>query len=191
MKPNYIILVTVILLTVLNNSAISQSNPPDKAIINKSKKIKQSKEQGLGHQVFNAFQRKNDLIWIALYPTNAEFRELTMLMSDAKIEKLPQSKVDEMLAQHDKEATTYYKNEFQSFLRQTDSLGINWNDAVFQKFDFDSEFSEKFSRKYLNGDLWFSCRKAHFVIEGIEAVETPSGYKLQSIKGIRQVDDGE
>lgn len=96
-----------------------------------------------------------------------------------------------MLAEHDKEAIPTYKKEFHVFLKQADSLGIHWNDAVFQKLDFESYFPENFTRKYMNGDIWFAYKKSHFVIEGIEAVETPDGYKLQAIKGIRQVDDGE
>jgi hypothetical protein len=150
-----------------------------------------SKEQNLGHKVFEAFQKRSDSLWVSLYPTNAEYRELTRLMFDAKIIELPQQEVNEMLARHDREATAAYKNEFHVFLQQTDSLGINWHTAVFEKFDFDTIYPERFSWKYMNGDLWFSSKKSHFVIEGIEAVDTPSGYKLQSIKGIRQVDDGD
>lgn len=59
------------------------------------------------------------------------------------------------------------------------------------KFDFESVYPTNFSRKYLSGDIWFACKKAHFVIEGIEAVETAGGYRLQGVKGIRQVEESD
>jgi hypothetical protein len=96
-----------------------------------------------------------------------------------------------MLTRHDNEATPEYKKIFHIFLRQADSLGINWNDAVYGKLDFNSLYPEDFVRKYMNGDIWFSCKNSHFIIEGIEAVEVSYGFKLQSIKNIRQVDPGE
>ncbi|MEP6948623.1 MAG: hypothetical protein ABI863_05090 [Ginsengibacter sp.] len=109
-------------------------------------------------------------------------------MTDAKIIKLPQVTIDEMLAKHDKEATPEDKKIFHNFLKQADSLGIHWDDAVYRKPDFDSFYPENFILKYRSGDIWFTCKNLHFVIEGIEAVEIPFGFKLQSIKRIRQVD---
>jgi hypothetical protein len=144
-------------------------------------------EENLGLKIFKAFQKGDDSLWVSLYPTNAEYRELTRLMSNAKIIKLPQSTIDEMLTRHDNEATPEYKKIFHIFLKQADSLGINWNDAVYQKLDFNSLYPEDFARKYMNGDIWFSCKNSHFIIEAIEAVEVSFGFKLQSIKSIRRV----
>ena len=109
-------------------------------------------------------------------------------MKEAKIIKLPQQDIDQMVIRHDNEATAAYKDIFHGFLRQADSLGIKWEEASYQKFDFTSLYPEDFIRKYMNGDIWFSSKKSHFIIEGIEAVEVSGGFKLQSIKSIRQVD---
>ena len=176
------------LLLILPDIAVGQSKY--KSRDDKSKTMVQSGEENLGHNIFKAFQKKNDSLWVLLYPTNAEYREFTRLMADSKIVNLPQAKIDEMLAEHDKEAVPAYKKEFQFLLKEADSLGIHWNDAVYQKLDYESYFPENFTRRYMNGKIWFACKNSHFVIEGIEAVETPSGYKLQAIKGIRQVDGG-
>ena len=127
-------------------------------------------EEDLGLKIFKAFQKGDDSLWVSLYPTNAEYRELTRLMTNAKIIKLPQSTIDEMLTRHDNEATPEYKKIFHIFLRQADSLGINWNDAIYRKLDFSSLYPEDFARKYMNGDIWFFCKNSHFIIEGIEAV---------------------
>ncbi len=153
--------------------------------------LNRTAEENLGLKIFTAFQKTNDSLWVSLYPTNAEYRELTRLMTNAKIIKLPQSAIDEMLTRHDNEATPEHKKIFHIFLRQADSLGINWNDAVYGKLDFNSLYPEDFTRKYMNGDIWFSCKNSHFIIEGIEAVEVPFGFKLQSIKNIRQAAAGE
>jgi hypothetical protein len=189
-RYNYFNKILLMLLLVFFSIKITGQSKY-KSNVGKSKTMFQSKEENLGHNIFKAFQKKNDSLWVLLYPTNAEYRELTRLMTDAKIVKLPGERIDEKLAEHDKEAISAYKKEFHVFLRQADSLGIHWNEAAYQKLDFESYLPEKFTRKYMNGDIWFACKNSHFVIEGIEAVETPSGYKLQAIKGIRQVDDGE
>jgi hypothetical protein len=154
----------------------------------KSKTMKAAAEDTLSHNIFRAFQKGSDSLWVLLYPTNAEYRELTRLMTEAKIIKLPQEDIDQMLIRHDNEATAAYKDIFHAFLRQADSLGIKWNEASYQKLDFTSLYPEDFIRKYMNGDIWFSCKKLNFIIEGIEAVEVSGGFKLQSIKSIRQVD---
>lgn len=150
--------------------------------------VKAAAEDSLAHKIFKAFQKGNDTLFVLLYPTNAEYRELTRLMTEAKIIKLPQQDIDQMLIKHDNEATAAYKDIFHDFLRQADSLGIKWNDAIYQKLDFTSLYPEGFIRKYMNGDIWFSYKKTHFIIDGIEAVEVSGGFKLQSIKSIRQVD---
>jgi hypothetical protein len=179
----------MLVLVLFSITTTGQSKYKSKA--DKSGTMIQSGEEKLGLNIFKAFQKKNDSLWVLLYPTNAEYREITRLMTDAKIVKHPQATIDEMLAEHDKEAIPAYKKEFHVFLKEADSLGIHWNHAVYQKLDFESYFPENFTRKYMNGDIWFAYENSHFVIEGIEAVETPSGYKLQAIKGIRQVDNGE
>ena len=105
-------------------------------------------------------------MWILLYPTNAEYRELTRLMTEAEIIKLPQVTINEMLARHDKEATAEYKKIFHNFLKQADSLGIHWADAAYQKLDFASFYPENFIRKYMNGDIWFTCKNGNVLKNG-------------------------
>jgi len=51
-------------------------------------------EENLGLKIFRAFQKGDDSLWVSLYPTNAEYRELTRLMTNAKIIKLPQSAIE-------------------------------------------------------------------------------------------------
>jgi hypothetical protein len=150
--------------------------------------MKAAAEDTLAHNIFRAFQKGSDTLFAALYPTNAEYRELTRLMTEAKIIKLPQQDIDQMLARHDNEATAAYKDIFHGFLKLADSMGIKWNEAIYQKLGFTSLYPEDFTRKYMNGDIWFSCKKLNFIIDGIEAVEVSGGFKLQSIKSIRQVD---
>ncbi|MEP6712977.1 MAG: hypothetical protein ABJA37_11195 [Ferruginibacter sp.] len=96
-----------------------------------------------------------------------------------------------MIERRKQEAFAVYEAEFKSYLRQADSLLITWNEVVFEKFDFDAVYPEKVNLKYLNGDSWFKCKKNHFVIKGIKAVQIKAGCRLQNIKGIRQVDDGD
>ena len=96
-----------------------------------------------------------------------------------------------MLVHRRKEATDAYKTEFKNFCKQADRLGINWSDAVYQKFDYIAAYPETVKLKYLTGNIWFSCKHSHFLIEGIEALQIEAGYRLQAVKGTRQVNDGE
>ena len=109
----------------------------------------------------------------------------------AKVEGLTQQKIDEMIEQRKQEAAGVYEAEFQSYLKQADSLHINWNDAVFGKFNFESVYPEGVKLKYLTGDIRFSCKQDHFIIDGIQAVEIKTGYRLQAVSSIRKMYDGE
>lgn len=149
------------------------------------------KENALGAGIFKAFKSGNVNEWIALYPTNDEYKGVLQVGLAAKVKGLTQEKIEEMIEHRKREAKEVYEEEFKSYQKQADSLKINWTDAVFEKFTFEAVYPEEVKLKYLNGEIWFRCRGNHFVIEDIEAVEIKAGYRLQSIKGIRQVDDGE
>jgi hypothetical protein len=147
------------------------------------------KENALGAGIFEALKSKNLDEWIALYPTNAEYKSILQVGLGAKVEGLTQQKIDEMIERRKKEAATVYGAEFAGYQRQADSLQINWNDAVFEKFNFDSVYPEEVKLKYLTGDIRFSCKQDHFVIDGIQAVEIETGYRLQAVNTIRRMDD--
>jgi hypothetical protein len=149
-----------------------------------NKKMISSKEEQLATQIFTAFKNKDEQLWQSLHPTNNEYRELLQLMLQEKMEGLTQEKINAMLVQREEEATAVYKLDFGNFLQQADSLGINWKEAVYSEFDFLPYLPTSFPRKYLDGNIFFSSGKNLFEIQGIEAVETAAGFKLQSIKKI-------
>ena len=191
MRSGFIMIATTNLFMLLSSVMIAQNTTLNKNNSNIPTKMNHSKEEYLGHQVFVSFQKKDETLWVKLFPTDEEFKEILQLMLTQKMDDLTQEKIDEMMAHRKEEAAAVYQSEFDNFLKQADSIGVDWKTAVYEKFDFLPYLPTDFPRKYLDGDIWCSCKKLHFVIEGVEAIETPSGFKLQSIKDIRQVDDGD
>lgn len=185
----FYIIFAIFLIVFFSVSSTAQSKYKSDSA--KSTALNPMAEENLGLKIFKAFQKRDDSLWLTLYPTNTEYRQLIRLMTIAKIIKLPKSTIDEMITRHDSEAIPEYKKTFHVFLKQADSVGINWNDAVYRKIDFNSLYPDHFARKYMNGDICFSCKNSHFIIQGIEAVEVSPGFKLQSIKNIRRVNAGE
>jgi len=178
----------IIMLIVVNCHSATAQNKIMKNAPSKLKSI-QNKEDSLAQAIFKSLKEKNSNNWILLYPTNDEYKNILQLLLAAKSEGLTQQKIDEMIEHRKLEAVTVYKAEFKTYLKEADSLGIKWNDAVFEKFNFEASNPQNLKLKYLNGDIWFKCQQNHFVIEGIEAVEIEVGYKLQAVKGIRQAND--
>ena len=54
------------LLVLFSITTTGQSKYKGRA--DKSKTMIQSKEENLGHNIFKAFQKKNDSLWVLLYP---------------------------------------------------------------------------------------------------------------------------
>lgn len=139
-----------------------------------------------GLKIFNALKNNDTSGWIMLYPTQQEYEKLLRLMLDAKTDNLTPEMVNQMLAQREKEAVATFIDEFAHFRRQADSLDIDWNKSVFEKFDFIAAPAEKINIKYLVGDIWFTCGNHQFIIAGIEALGLPGNYKLQAVKEIKK-----
>lgn len=180
MKCGYLYITGVLFFTSCFQTGMAQT----KMIFTNRNNMTISKEEQLAKQIFSAFQKKDEQLWQSLYPTNEEYRELLQLMLKEKMDGLTQGKIDSMLVQREEEAIGVYKLEFEDFLVQADSLGVNWLDAQYSEFDFLPYLPTHFPRKYLDGNIFFLSRKKLFVIQGIEAVEISSGFKLQSIKRI-------
>ena len=178
-------------LTVVCFFVANAQIKPVKNMMPANVKTGMKKEDILGLHIFKALKEKDNYQWQALYQTGFEFEKLLQLMLAKKSEGLTQQKIDEMVRQRGIEAEAVFNREFKNYLLQADSLGIKWKDAVMEKFDVEKRHSQSAAIRYLDGIIWFRCKKNHFVLEGIEAVELENGYKLQAVKGFRQVDDGE
>ena len=186
MKRYHIRAACLFLLTVSYNSNTQNKTA---TIKNVRPTTQVSPEEKIARQIFQSFKNNDEKLWEALYPDNNEYNELLQLMLKEKMAGLTQEKIDGMMKQRTMEATTVYTAEFNHLRKQADSAGIKWNKAVYSKFDYQSAAPASFSGKYLNGDLWCMYGKKEFVIEGIEAVETFTGFRLQSIKAIRKIED--
>jgi hypothetical protein len=150
-----------------------------------------AKEDALAAAIFAACKKRSSDKWQQLYPTDEDYETMLQRLFAAKSRGLTQQTMAEMMAHRKREAALVYHTEFTHLLQQADSIGIQWQRAVFQKFYFDASNAAHLELKYLNGDIWFHCGNRHFVVEGIEAIEMGAQYKLQSVKGLRQVDDGD
>ncbi|MEP6749180.1 MAG: hypothetical protein ABJB86_15710 [Bacteroidota bacterium] len=154
-------------------------------------KTAQLKEDNFARTLLEAFKNKNLDAWIALFPNNDEYKGILQAGLAAKAEGLTQQIIDDIIVRRKKEAAAEYAKRFNNYCALADSVGISWKDVVLEKFDFADVYPEPVKLKYLDGAIWFKCKKKHFVLDGIQAVEIASGYKLQALAEFRQVGDGE
>ncbi|MEO5683984.1 MAG: hypothetical protein ABIQ88_15185 [Chitinophagaceae bacterium] len=148
-------------------------------------------EDAFAVAVLKALQQNDTAAWISLYPTNDEYKGILQAGLAAKAEGLTQQVIDDILVRRKKEAAAVYASQFSQYLAQADSLHIYWENVVFEKFEFQEVYPEPVKLKYLGGNIRFSCKQQHFLMEGIQAVSIASGYKLQSLAGLRVAEDGE
>ena len=149
------------------------------------------KENGFGKTILSAFMKQDINAFIALYPTNEEYKTILQAGLAAKAKGLTQQKIDDMLAKRAKEAAAAYAALFKQYQAMADSVGVKWKTAVFEKFDFSAVYPVPVKLKYLEATIWFKCGNRHYAIDGIQAVDIPAGYRLQGITNIVQVDDAD
>jgi len=145
-----------------------------------------TKEDAFAKQIFLSLQNNDYASFKKLYPSFDEYKELMQMMLDAGMADLTKEKVAGFLEDYKRESDSTYHAEFNKLINQADSVGVKWKEASFVKFEFVSAYPDNFSRKYLNGDIHFSCGKSSFIVGGIEGVELPSSYKIQEVKEIRR-----
>jgi len=148
-----------------------------------------SKEEAFARQVFEAFKNNDEALYANLQPTNEEYKALLQLVLAAKVEGITQQKIDEMMEWRKKEAPERMKSDFNKFQHQADSCGITWADAVYQNYDWQEMYPKEFHQKYLYGTVWFAINGVRYMIEDLQAVEIPTGYKLQKIYRIRKAEE--
>lgn len=148
-----------------------------------------STEAIFGKNVFNAFKDNNVTVFENLYPTNEEYKALLQLMLKAKVKGLTQQKIDEVMERRKREASDTIKRRFAEFQAQADSAGIVWSNAIYQSYDWQEIYPEEIHQKYLYGTIWFSVDGVRYMIEDVQAVALPVGYKLQQIYRIRKAED--
>jgi len=177
----------VITIMLLNQPGRAQVRPEKNRSNAVAMNVSTQKENALAHAIFSALVKNEENGWPAMYPTNDEFKTILQRMLHEEAAELTKTKTDEMLQQREKEATVCYKNEYRELMKQAGNLGINWKNAVFEKFEYDASPTEKLNLLYLNGKIFFSCKQQQFVIAGIEAIEMDAGYRLQAVKGIQRL----
>ena len=177
----------VITIMLLNQPGRAQVRPEKNRSNAVAMNVSTQKENALAHAIFSALVKNEENGWPAMYPTNDEFKTILQRMLHEEAPELTKTKTDEMLQQREKEATVCYKNEYRELMKQAGNLGINWKNAVFEKFEYDASPTEKIDLVYLNGKIFFSCKQQQFVIEGIEAIKMDAGCRLQAVKGIKRL----
>ncbi len=184
MKKNIIIITAVVLIVIINCRVFAQTNTGDS--INKKM---DTKEEEFGRQAFDAFKNNDEALYQSMQPTNEEYKALLQLMLSAKVKDLTQQKIDEMMERRKREASERMKKNFTEFQQQADSVGIVWKNAVYDKYDWQEMYPEEFHQKYLYGTIWFTVSGVRYMIEDVQAVEIPTGYKLQKIYRIRKAEE--
>ncbi|HSC36598.1 MAG TPA: hypothetical protein VLD19_01955 [Chitinophagaceae bacterium] len=190
MHPLKYLLPVVLACAGWHHAGAQHTALPAKKVV-KHIEMKNTVEHSFGNDILMSFKKSDAGAYQLLYPSNEEYLALLQLMLQYKVEGLTQEKIDEMIEHRRRDAAAVYAAEYREFRRQADSLHIDWNAVLYEKFDYIAAYPENFPVKYLNGDIWFSSGKRHFVLEGIEAVKIKPGYRLQAIKAIRSTDNAD
>ena len=178
------VIITVSILLIPACEVFAQTNNNDS--MNKKMNLA---EDVFARQVFTAFQSNNEALYESMQPTNEEYKALLQLMLNANVKGLTQEKIDEMIKRRKGEASERMKKDFNEFQQQADSVGIIWTNAVYQNYDWQEMYPEEIHQKYLYGTIWFAINGVRYMIEDVQAVELPAGYKLQKIYRIRKSEE--
>ena len=178
------LLIISILTAAASYSAAAQTNTMKKTMTDNKVQQGNQRETAFGIAVLKALQARDSSAWIALFPTNAEYGGILQAGLAAKAEGLTQQIIDDILVRRNKEAAAAYAKQYNHYLSMADSLGISWADVVFQKLDYKFVYPDPVKLKYLDAILRFRCKEQNFVIDGVQAVEIGTGYRLQAVGGI-------
>ncbi len=146
-------------------------------------------EEVFGKQVFNAFKTNNEALYAALQPTNEEYKALLQSWLVAKVKGLTDAKIDELIDRRKREADARMKQDFADYRKQSIDAGVVWAKAVYQSYDNQPVYPEEVHQKYIFGTIWFRVNGVRYLIEEVQAVEIPEGYRLQKILRIRKAED--
>lgn len=124
--------------------------------------------------------------WIVLYPADEEYKKILLYFLSEKKEGLTLQNIDGMIERRKKKAVAVYNERYKNYDQQADSLGINWKEAKFEKYNCMAIYSDELRLKYLTGHISFSNKSKKYFIDGVDAVEIEAGYRLQTVSGIRQ-----
>ncbi len=147
-------------------------------------------EQAFAKKLYHSLQTADVKEWLTLFPTNAEYRLLMEKMASIKLDGLTHEKAEAMIKQRQSEAAIRYTKDFKMLQQQAKEAGLHWKQSVYSNFIFDVN-KTAIGTHYLNGDIWLNIGKTEFVIEGVEAIETPGGYRLQNVADVRKLDNEE
>lgn len=147
-------------------------------------------ERLFAKKLYNCLRTNNVKEWIALYPDSAEFKYIVQKTAATKEGSMKADSIGAMVAQRERAALAHYTKEFEALQQRAREAGLQWNLSAYSDFSFDKG-STVIGSYYLNGDILLKANNTEFVIEGIEAVETAGGYRLQSIVDIKKIDPNE
>lgn len=183
LKSKWLFIPILIVILLLTQNTVFPENKNMDIMINTN-----SKEQQFGRQLFDAFNKDSEALWLSLFPTDEEYKTLLQLMLIAKVDGLTQEKIEDIIKRRKEEAAFTYRKEFKEFQNQAVNVGVNWSSAGFSNFESEAIYPDNFPNKYLSGIIWFKAGGSYYMIDGVEAVEIQGEYKLQSIKRIRKIE---
>jgi hypothetical protein len=144
-----------------------------------------SKEIEFAKKIVDVFTSKSFDNYKRLTPTKADIEELYNdkgvihglgVNSDEKYMKA--------MASFEKTADSNYRAEFNRILIKGNEIGIDWTQITFLKFVFQADKPENSNITFLSGHINFKYKDSVYVLFGLEAAETKSGYKINMIRTV-------
>lgn len=147
-------------------------------------------EKTFARQVLDCVKSNNVRDWCALFPARKEFADLLRKMAAKKVDGMTPEVAEMMIAQQAAEGDGFYVSQLQDLRKLGADAGLDWDKAVYGDFIFEVGPSSVDNR-FVNGDVWFKAGKTKFVLQGVEGIETPNGWRLQNVQIVKKIDDNE
>ena len=154
------------------------------------KDVNRVQENLFAQDVYRSLKSGNLAQWLSLYP-NDVLLEITRLRKEyAANPKLLSEKIKEAVMNKTTNSIQERSHQFNELKERSGKAGINWQSAIFSGFVFDKGKAQT-GEDSLNGDIWLKVNNDEYVIEGVEAIKTSAGYKLQHVIDVKKLDHDE
>lgn len=175
--------------SVKEKNDVTELSTPKKNIEKRTEKDA-VQEKLFAQEIYRSLKSGNLAQWLSLYP-NDVLEQITRIRKEyATNPKLMIEKIKEAVMEKTTSAMQIRSDQFKELKERSTKAGINWQSAVFSDFVFDKNKSQQ-GEDSVNGDIWLKVNNTEFVIEGVEAIKTTSGYKLQHIVDVKKLDHDE
>ena len=144
-----------------------------------------SKENDFAEKVLESFKSKDYDTYKNILASRKDLEELFADIQQHDAIQRP-SEWKHTLEKFDQQADSTYQAEFKRILQKGEKLGIDWSQAKFSNFLFQTDKAANSSKTSLSGHINFTCKGTTYVLFGLEATELSNGYKVNMLRTVQK-----